>query len=233
MQNNDQIFQEIIGDGPLMLQSLPTPYSDEAALEEKFITLYRILRRSIKLKARLPSLLNAFLLGKLLSEIETSAEQFQYKRRMTPHYVTITDRTYDLFEYLPAHIYVTKFLTIQQVRLIKRPDLTTLRNKLLDHIAGAQNLEGEDCWRHSTAPTVPQIVILVLTVISVLLCLSFIFIIGVIFILFDIYILLFVLLILFIFILLVIFYLSFIFDISFIVFILNIFIITLYVVYFI
>ena len=112
MQNNDQIFQEIIGDGPLMLQSLPTPYSDEAVLEEKFTTLYQILRRSIKLKARLPSLLNAFLLGKLLSEIETSTLQFQYKRKMTPHYVKMVDRTYDLFEYLPAHIYTTKFLTV-------------------------------------------------------------------------------------------------------------------------
>jgi len=145
MQNNDQIFQEIIGDGPLMLQSLPTPYSDEAVLEEKFTTLYQILRRSIKLKARLPSLLNAFLLGKLLSEIETSTLQFQYKRKMTPHYVKMVDRTYDLFEYLPAHIYATKFLTVQQIRSMKRSKLMTLRNKFLDHIAGAQDLVGEDC----------------------------------------------------------------------------------------
>jgi len=93
----------------------------------------------------LPSLLNAFLLGKLLSEIETSTLQFQYKRKMTPHYVKMVDRTRDLFEYLPAHINTTKFLTVQQIRSMKRSKLMTLRNKFLDHIAGAQDLVGEDC----------------------------------------------------------------------------------------
>jgi hypothetical protein len=55
------------------------------------------------------------------------------------------DYTFDLFEYLPAHIYITKFLTVQTIRRMKRSAILEVRNKIVDHLAGAPNLEGEDC----------------------------------------------------------------------------------------
>ena len=125
-------------------------------MEDKFNSLYRALRRNIKLRARISSLTNAYLLRKFLNDIETPALQSWYKQKLTSHYTTIVTYTFDLFEYLPAHIYVTKFLTVQIIRKIKRTTILELRDKILGHFARAPNLEGEDCWRHSTAPTAPE-----------------------------------------------------------------------------
>jgi len=57
----------------------------------------------------------------------------------------MVDYTFDLFEYLPAHIYITKLLTVQTIRRMKRSDILGVRNKIVDHLAGAPNLGGEDC----------------------------------------------------------------------------------------
>ena len=145
MMNSDQIFQDLIGEGSSVIQDITPPYSSDTTLEDKFNSLYRALRRSIKLRARISSLTNAYLLGKLLNDIETPALQSQYKQKLTSHYMTIVTYTFNLFEYLPAHIYVTKFLTVQTIRKIKRATILKLRDKILGHLAGTPNLEGEDC----------------------------------------------------------------------------------------
>ena len=145
MMNSDQIFQDLIGEGFSVIQDITPPDSNNTTLKDKFNSLYRALHRSIKLRARISSLTNAYLLGKLLNDIETPALQSRYKQKLTSHYTTIVTYTFDLFEYLPAHIYVTKFLTVQTIRKIKRATILELRDKILGHLAGAPNLEGEDC----------------------------------------------------------------------------------------
>jgi hypothetical protein len=143
--NSEQVFQDLMGEGSSVTQDITPPYSSEATLDEKFNSLYKALRRSIKLKSRTSSLINAYFLGKLINDIETSTLQYRYKQKLTSHYVTMIDYTFDLFEYLPAHIYITKFLTVQTIRRMKRSAILEVRNKIVDHLAGAPNLEGEDC----------------------------------------------------------------------------------------
>ena len=142
--NSDQVFQDLIGEGSSVTQDVIPPYSSEATLDDKFNLLYKSLRRSIKLRSRTSSLINAYFLGKLLSDLDTSTLQHRYKRKLTSHYVTMVDYTFDLFEYLPAHIYITKLLTVQTIRRMKRSDILGIRNKIVDHLAEASNLGGED-----------------------------------------------------------------------------------------
>ena len=145
MMNSDQIFQDLMGEGSSVIQDITPPYSNDTTLEDKFNSLYRALRRSIKLRARISFLTNAYLLRKLLNDIETPALQSRYKQKLTSHYTTIVTYTFDLFEYLPAHIYVTKFLNVQIIRKMKRVTILKLRNKVLGYLARAQNLEEKDC----------------------------------------------------------------------------------------
>ena len=145
MMNSDQIFQDLIGEDSSVIQDITPPYSNDTTLEDKFNSLYRALNFILRQRARISFLTNAYLLGKLLNDIETPALQSRYKQKLTSHYTTIVTYTFDLFEYLPAHIYVTKFLNVQIVRKMKRATILELRDRILGHFAGAPNLEGEDC----------------------------------------------------------------------------------------
>ena len=143
--NSDQVFQDLIGEGSSVTQDVIPPYSNEATLDDKFNLLYKSLRRSIKLRSHTSSLINAYFLEKFINDLDTPTLQHRYKRKLISHYVTMVDYTFDLFEYLPAHIYITKLLTVQTIRRMKRSDILGVRNKIVDHLAGAPNLGGEDC----------------------------------------------------------------------------------------
>ena len=76
MMNSDQIFQDLMGKGSSVIQNITSLYSNDITLENKFNSLYRALYRSIKLKAQISSLTNAYLLGKIINNIKTPALQF-------------------------------------------------------------------------------------------------------------------------------------------------------------
>lgn len=126
----NQIQQELQVELPFETGDLQPPYNDNLSFDEKFKVTYRELRRSIQLKNRLLSLINAFYLGKLLNEIESTHDRFQYKRRLTNHYMRIAENTFDTFEVKPTAIFNTITLTAQIMRKITRPNIIQLREFL-------------------------------------------------------------------------------------------------------
>src|SRR5436305_9590240 len=106
----------------------PPPYSTERNFKDKFQITYRNLIKSIRLKSRTLSLVNSFYLGKLLDDLTTPNERLAYKKKMTLHYATIAERTFDLFEYCPDQLLRTQILTVQIIRKIKQVDILELRN---------------------------------------------------------------------------------------------------------
>ena len=114
------------------------PYSADITLEEKLNCAYRNLKRSIRLKSRTLSLINTYYLGKILCSVES----LQLKQRISKHYVTIAEYTFDLFEGCPEQILRTKWISIQDIRRLKRSILLDLRNELIIFV-GTQSL-GEE-----------------------------------------------------------------------------------------
>ena len=121
------------------------PYTDEIDTAEKIIMTNLSLQRVIRLKSRIIALINAYFLGKLLADIGSTTKRFLMKRKLTKHYQTIAENTFDLFEYRPSQILRTKIITVQGIRAMKRSEILELRESILDIFAGAQNLEEESC----------------------------------------------------------------------------------------
>jgi hypothetical protein len=119
------------------------PYSDNGTDEEKIkVTLIKALRRSIELKNRLLFLTNAFFLGKLFSDSETTSIKFQRKRKISRHYAAMSEYVYDIFELCPSQILHTSTLTVQQIKHLKRSQVLLLRDIVENNLlifAGAQN----------------------------------------------------------------------------------------------
>jgi hypothetical protein len=90
-------------------------YTDEMDREQKIKISYQNLQRSIRLKQRIIALMNAYFLGRLLSEIESTTERFVMKRKLTKHYQTMVDNTFDLFEFRPSQILQTKVISVQAI----------------------------------------------------------------------------------------------------------------------
>ena len=119
------------------------PYTLQMETLEKIKATQKALRRSIELKNRLTSLINAYYLGKLFNEAETVAAKFKLKQKVTRHYVTMAEYMYDIFEPDPTQIYQTITLTVQQVRKLKKKEVLKLRLIVEENIHssfdGAQN----------------------------------------------------------------------------------------------
>ncbi|GBB99803.1 hypothetical protein RclHR1_36380002 [Rhizophagus clarus] len=94
-------------------------YSEDMDIEKKFLKSYMQLQCLIQLKNRILSLVNAYFIGKILVEIETTSERFRMKRRLIKHYLTMTEYTFDLFEPNPSQILRTKYVNVQDIRKIK------------------------------------------------------------------------------------------------------------------
>ena len=120
-------LQEIL---PITVKLLSPPYVKNNTLKEKFNLTYKSLRRSIRLKSRTLSLVNAFYLGKLLANMDTTKEQFQYKQELTTHYATIAEYTYDIFEFYPEQLMRIQQLSVQIVRKLKHPQVLELRDEM-------------------------------------------------------------------------------------------------------
>jgi hypothetical protein len=125
------------------------PYTNEMDLKTKIKVTQKALRRSIELRNRLTSLINAFYLGKLFNEFESVSEKFRNKQKVSKHYATMAENMYNIFENDPSQLYQTTCLTIQLVKKLKKKQILRLReivekNSQLS-FDGAQNLGEENC----------------------------------------------------------------------------------------
>ena len=99
-------------------------YINELDYMEKLSVTYSSLKRAVRLKQRIPSLVYAYFLGQLIESTESSKREI--KRVVSEHYYIIAIRTYYLFEFNPQHIYNTKLMTIMNVRKLKQEEFKQL-----------------------------------------------------------------------------------------------------------
>lgn len=116
------------------------PYLDTDITKEKFQSILKNLQRSIRLKSRTTSLINAYYLGKLLTN-EDFPENFKFKKNIPDHYERIARNTFDVFEFCPNALVRNNLFTTQVIRKLKRNEITRLREIVI--FAGAQN-SGEE-----------------------------------------------------------------------------------------
>jgi hypothetical protein len=87
-------------------------------------------------------LVNSFYLGELLDQIPNLGERCKYKRRISQHYATMVERTFDIFEYCPQQLMKTQTLTVQVVKKLTRPQVTKIREEMI-FFDGTQRIEEE------------------------------------------------------------------------------------------
>ena len=116
----------------------PPPYLEEEDFQVKFSATLRSVTKSIRLKDTQLAMVNSFYLGQLLDQLSTPSERLKYKHKMSLHYATIVEKTFDIFEFFPEQILRTKKLDVQVIRKITRPQIRRLRNNLFI-FAGAAN----------------------------------------------------------------------------------------------
>ena len=123
----DLLTQDLQLELPFENGDLIPPYDEAAPFDEQFKNTYAALRRSIQLKERLNSLINAYYIGKLLNSLETKAQQFRYKQKLTNHYTRMSENVFDIFEHQPIKILGTFYITAQIARKINRSQVKQLR----------------------------------------------------------------------------------------------------------
>ena len=100
---------------PQDIGTLTPPYTDQNTPEEKVILAYHCLQRTLKLKSRSLSLQNAYFLGKALNEELDVYQRQRLKRRLTKHYLVMSENAYDLFEVNPLQMLRVQYLTVQDI----------------------------------------------------------------------------------------------------------------------
>ena len=123
----DDLIEEIQNYLPIDLEDIIPPFPLDITLEDKFKVAYQALRRSIKLRNRSLSLINAFYLGKTLNEFETPTQKFLHKRQLTTHYAVMTEYTFDIFELNPTLLLHTTSFTVQRIKKLNRTQVLALR----------------------------------------------------------------------------------------------------------
>jgi hypothetical protein len=118
------------------------PYDEDDTFREKFNKTWKKLQRHLQCKDRLLSLVNSFYLGELLDQIPNLGERCKYKRRISQHYATMVERTFDIFEYCPQQLMKTQTLTVQVVKKLTRPQVTKIREEMI-FFDGTQRIEEE------------------------------------------------------------------------------------------
>src|SRR3954452_312105 len=91
--------------------------------KQKLKLAYQSLRRSIKRKDRLKALVNAYFLGKVLNETDGPRQEYQLKKELTSHYITMAENAYILFEVDPIQIIRTIKLDIRDVQRTRKKDI--------------------------------------------------------------------------------------------------------------
>src|SRR2546430_11244617 len=126
--------------GPLI-----SSYEEGQGNKQKLKLVYQSLRRSIKRKDYLTVLVNTYFLGKILNETEGSRQEYQLKRELTSHYITMAENAYILFEINPIQILRTTKLDIRDIRRTRKKDIIDIANAKMDILMGTRNLEEESC----------------------------------------------------------------------------------------
>ena len=93
----EEIQEELLETTPLTPGLLIPPYGQRLEIQQKMKLTHRALRRSIKRKECLTTLINAHFLGKILNETENTKQEFQLKKELTSHYITMAENSYILF----------------------------------------------------------------------------------------------------------------------------------------
>src|SRR5436305_7902057 len=126
--------------GPLLL-----PYEEGQGNKQKLKLAYQSLRRSIKRKDCLTAIVNAYFLGKVLNKTEGPRQEYQLKRELTSHYITIAENAYILFKVNPTQILCTTKLDIRDVRQTRKKNIVNIANAKMNILMSTQNLEEESC----------------------------------------------------------------------------------------
>ena len=138
------VLADLESQTPDIVIDLFPPYIDGMSDHQKLKELKVALRRSIKVKNRQTSLINAYFLGKLFEDTEVK-ERETLRPLVSDHYYNMGRNTYDLFEGFPKQIYRTSYLSAQIIKKLRRSKVLQYRETLLNHFVGTQNLVGEDC----------------------------------------------------------------------------------------
>src|SRR5579862_2266903 len=127
----------------LGLGKLIPPYQPDQSVEEKIKDTKIALRRTIGLKDRLMSLVNAYYLGKLINEAESTSLKYKRKQKVETHYSVMAEYTYDIFEMDPSQILETSKIDVQGIKKLKRSQVLQLRkiieNKLYVNLSTMNN----------------------------------------------------------------------------------------------
>jgi len=126
-----EILEDIQQTTPEEINFPPPLYMEEENFQVKFSATLKSVTKSIRLKDTQLAMINSFYLGQLLDQLSTPSERLKYKHKMSLHYATIVEKTYDIFEFFPEQILRTKKLDVQVIRKITRPQIRRLRNNLL------------------------------------------------------------------------------------------------------
>src|SRR4051794_6751834 len=103
-------------------------YEEGQGNKQKLKLAYQSLKRSIKRKDRLNALVNAYFLGKVLNKTDSPRQEYQLKKELTSHYITIAENAYILFEVDPIQILRTIKLDIRDVRRTRKKDIIDIVN---------------------------------------------------------------------------------------------------------
>ena len=91
------------------------------------------------------ALINAYFLGKVLNETEGPRQEYQLKRELTSHYITMAENAYILFEVNPIQILCTTKLDIRDVQQTRKKNIVDIANAKMNILVSTQNLEEENC----------------------------------------------------------------------------------------
>ena len=141
----EEIQTELLEIFPTNPGPLLPPYEDGQGNKQKLKLAYQSLRRSIKRKDHLTALVNAYFLRKVLNETEGPRQEYQLKRELTSHYITMAENAYILFEVDPIQILCTTKLDIRDIQRTRKKDIIDIANAKMNILVSTQNLEEESC----------------------------------------------------------------------------------------
>jgi hypothetical protein len=67
--------------------------------------------------------MNAYFVGKAISEEISTTQQFILRRNLTKHYQVMVDNTFNLFEVNSYQIIRTKYITVQDIKKMKHSEI--------------------------------------------------------------------------------------------------------------
>src|SRR3954447_3109465 len=114
-------------------------YEEGQENKQKLKLAYQSLRRSIKRKDCLTALVNAYFLGKVLNETEGPRQEYQLKRKLTSHYITMAENAYILFEVDPIQILCTTKLDIRDIWRTRKKDIVEIANAKMNILVSTRN----------------------------------------------------------------------------------------------